>query len=184
MVRQSMEMLTTSDLGSTAVTALQDRRFKPGSLFLELIFVADCPAPALLQADRFLPPTPMRLLIDAQGNDRSAEFDHQALLGTCMTRNRKLVKAIIKSQADRLTQMLEVGERLAYQTTHAFQQDAARRVNDVLGEELDRLEELARVNANVRAEELEFLQVQLRQLQQAIAKTQPHLDALRVIITH
>ena len=53
---------------------------KPRSctLLLELVYVVEIQAPQGLQLTRFLPPTPIRLLLDSKGNDLAQQvaFDH------------------------------------------------------------------------------------------------------------
>ncbi len=113
MVRGAMDLLTGSDLGASAITLVRDPRFKPATVLLEAVYIAECPAPPALEVGRFLPPTALRLVLDGAGRDLSALLPHEALRGECLTRNRKLATAVIRSQAARLTAMLERGEALA-----------------------------------------------------------------------
>lgn len=79
MVRESMELLTASDLGAAAMILVRDGRFQRASLLLEMLFVAECPAPSELQVGRFLPPTLVRLLLDGEGRDWADEIPHADL---------------------------------------------------------------------------------------------------------
>lgn len=182
MVRESMELLTTSNLGTSAATLVRDSRFKRPTLLLEVFYVAECPAPPDLQVGRFLPPTLVRLLLDADGNDLAGELDHAALRGDCLTRNHKLARTIVQSQTPRLTAMLEQGERLARVTLERLEREAATRMQAQLGEELERLIALARVNPSVRADEIERLRQRRDRLAGYLGKTHLRLDALRVIV--
>lgn len=184
MVRGAMDLLTGSDLGSAALIAIQEPSLKPGSVMLELIYVAECPAPPDLQLDRFLPPTTLRLLIDVQGQERSAEFPYETLRGTCLTRNRKLAKAVIKSQVARLQTMLQRGEQLAQQATTALEQQARDHVQRILAEEMSRLQELSARNAGVRPEELEHLDSRRELLDRLLTRMHLRLDAARVVVNH
>ncbi len=183
MVRGAMEMLAGSDLGASAVTLVRDERFKPATILLEAVYIAECPAPPALEVGRFLPPTALRLVIDGAGRDQSSDLSHEALRGVCLTRNRKLATAVVRSQAARLTTMIERGEDLAQAAAAKLRDDALGRMQDLLGEELDRLRGLAAVNPLVRAEEIAYLEGRRDQLVRHLALTQPRLDALRVIVT-
>lgn len=183
MVRGAMEMLAGSDLGASAVTLVRDERFKPATILLEAVYIAECPAPPALEVGRFLPPTALRLVIDGAGRDQSSDLSHEALRGVCLTRNRKLATAVVRSQAARLTTMIERGEVLAQVAAAKLRDDALGRMQDLLGEELDRLRGLAAVNPLVRAEEIAYLEGRRDQLVRHLALTQPRLDALRVIVT-
>jgi ATP-dependent helicase HepA len=183
MVRGAMEILTGSDLGASAITLVRDPRFKPATVLLEAIYIAECPAPPALEVGRFLPPTALRLVIDAAGRDLSAVLPHQALRGDCLTRNRKIATAVIRSQAARLTAMLERGEALAQAAAARLQAEALARMQALLGEELDRLRALAAVNPLVRSQEIAYLEERRGQLARHLAHTQARVDALRVIVT-
>jgi ATP-dependent helicase HepA len=184
MVRGAMEMLTGSDQGSAALTALQDPRLKPGSVLLELIYIAECPAPPELQIGRFLPPTALRLLVDVEGRERSGEFSHEALRGTCLTRNRKLARAVLKSQAERLQAMLARGEQLAQAAAGHIEQHALRQMQSTLGDELSRMQQLAEASGSVRPDELEHLALRRELLGNYLGRLHLRLDAARVIVSH
>ena len=133
MVRGAMELVIHSDLGSSALTLLRDKRFKPATLLLEAIYIAECPAPPALGVARFLPPTALRLVIDGQGQDLSDTLPHAKLRGDCLTRNRKLVGAIVRSQAERLGLMLGHAETLARDAALRLQGEAQARMRAMLG---------------------------------------------------
>ena len=52
----------------------------------------------------------------------------------------------------------------------------------ILLHEIDRLRSLARINPNVRAEEIEFMEMQLEALTTALDSASFRLDALRVVV--
>jgi ATP-dependent helicase HepA len=183
MVRGALELLTGSDLGSSALTLLRDKRFKPATLLLEAVYIAECPAPPALGVTRFLPPTALRLVIDAQGRDLAQLLPHAKLRGDCLTRNRKLVTAIVRSQAERLGIMLGHAETLARDSALRLQAEAQARMRALLGEELDRLRALAAVNPNVRREELTHLEGLADLTARHLERTSLRLDALRLIVT-
>ncbi|UHD15158.1 RNA polymerase-associated protein RapA [Thiocapsa bogorovii] len=183
MVLAAMELLTASDLGTSALTIVRDGRFKRASLLLEALYVAECQAPAHLEAGRFLPPTLLRLLIDESGDDLAETIPHEDLQGHCLNHNHKLARTLLESRGERLVSMIETGEHLARAAEVDLRRDAAARMQTLLGEELDRLRALSRVNPNVRPEEIAALEDRREQLAQALAKTELRLDALRLIVT-
>ncbi|MBK1720834.1 RNA polymerase-associated protein RapA [Thiocystis violacea] len=183
MVREAMELLTASDLGTSGLILIKDRRFKRASLLLELLYVAECTAPPELQVGRFLPPTLVRLLLDIEGRDHAAEIPHATIKGDCLTRNFKLARSVITSQVPRLTVMLEHGERLARSQVQHLEQEATARMHAVLGDELERLVALSKVNPTVRRDEIERLTQRRERLVDYLGKTHLRIDALRVMVT-
>ena len=182
MVRDAMELLTASDLGSAVLVLLRDSRLKRASLLLELLYVAECPAPVDLQVGRFLPPTLVRLVLDPDGRDHAVTLAHDSLRGDCLTRNVKLARSIIQSQAVRLSQMLARGDALAEAEVGRLVQSASLRMRLVLGEELERLSALARVNPLIRPQEIEQLERRRERLDHHLGETHLRLDAARVLV--
>lgn len=182
MVRETMELLTASDLGTSAVTMLRDARFKRATLLLEMLYVADCPAPPDLQVTRFLPPTVVRLLLDGEGRDLAGEIEHAALRGECLTHNLKLARSVIQSQSTRLATLLNRGETLARAALGTLEAEAIERMHALLGAELERLIALARVNPAVRMDEIECLRTRRERLGRALTRTDLRLDAVRVVV--
>ncbi len=182
MVREAMELLTASDLGSAAMTVVRQGRFKRPTLLLELLYVADCPAPPDLQVGRFLPPTVLRLLLDVEGRNLADEIAPDALRGECLTHNLTLARTVIQSQAARLATMLDQGERLAREALGRLETDAATRMQTLLNAELSRLIALAQINPSVRPDEIERLRTRREQLARTLTRTDLRLDALRVVV--
>ena len=182
MTRGAMAMILDSDLGSCALTILRDPELAAGSLLLEMIHVAQCPAPPALEIGRFLPPTALRLVLDAQGQDRAAAFPPERLRGQCLTRNRKLAQAILQAKATTLETMLDQGERLAAAAAADLEARARARMSAEMTEEIERLRALARVNPNVRPAEIGALEDRRDRLAQHLGRVRLHLDALRLVV--
>ncbi len=182
MTRGAMAMILDSDLGTCALTLLRDRELPTGALLLEMIHVAQCPAPPELEIGRFLPPTALRLLLDAEGRDRAEDFPHQRLRGQCLTRNRRLARAIIQAKTATLETMMEEGERRAAQTAAGLEVAARAHMTEELTAEIARLRALARVNPNIRAEEITALEERRDRLSRYLTRVRLHLDALRLIV--
>lgn len=68
-LRNGIDLILSSDIGRCSIATLRHKGLPTGTLLVELIYVIEAQGPASLQLNRFLPPTPIRLLIDAQGNN-------------------------------------------------------------------------------------------------------------------
>ncbi len=181
MVRAAIDLVTGSDLGTSVVILTRDPRFATGTVLLEQIRIAECPAPTELQVERFLPPTLLRTLIDEQGRDRAAEITEADLFGRCLTGNRKLARSLIRAKAARIAAMLSAGESAATAVLDDLRAHAIRRMQQMLDAKIERLRALAKVNPSVRAEELAYLGMQRERLQAALAHVRLRLDALRLV---
>ena len=182
MVRGAMDLLTSGELGVAAVTVCEHPEFKTGSVLLELLYVAECAAPTVLQAERFMPPSVQRVLLDMQGKDRAAEIPHDKLRGFCLTRNRKLADTVIRSQTPLFKQLIEHADGLAQDKLQALIDTARERMQQELGAELGRLSALAEVNPNVRQDEIEQLAARRDLLEIHLNDTRVRLDAVRAVV--
>jgi ATP-dependent helicase HepA len=119
-----------------------------------------------------------------QSNERGDEFPPGTLAGTCLTRNRKLAAAVLKSQVGRLQTMLGTGERLAETAAAELEQQARQAMQRTLQQELSRLRQLAEAGAGVRPEEIAHLEMEQQALVRHLARIHLRLDAARVIVSH
>jgi ATP-dependent helicase HepA len=181
MTRAAMELVTGSHLGSCALVLTQAPGFAASALLLEAVYVAECPAPPALNAQRFLPPNARRLLIDEQARERSAEIDPDALGGRCLRGNKALARALLKTKSKIIEAMVEVAEQAAAQETRALREAGQRQMREQLDGEIARLTALARRNPEVRAEEIDAARAEREALREALANSRLRLDAIRVI---
>jgi ATP-dependent helicase HepA len=172
----AMEGLLASHTGNSAFAMLDDEA-KP-RLWLEALFVLEPVAPPRLHADRFLAPTPVRVLIDqhlreADGDDPT-EADLVDGRGGWIAENEKTLAPL-------LARMLSRCDELAEERAATLRADALAAMDVQLGAELERLAALAAVNDNVRADEKPALEAEHRDLAAAISEARLRPDSLRFI---
>ena len=182
MVRGAMDLLTSAELGAAAVTVCTNPDFKTGTLFLELLYIAECVAPSALEAERYLPPTCRRLLLDVKGADHADSLSHEQLQGLDLVQNKPLAETVIKSQSDKLKLLFQLGEQLADKTVDDIVEEALERMHTELDQERLRLESLARINPNVREDEIEQVIARRELLEIHLKDTRVRLDAARVVV--
>ena len=182
MVRGAMEMLTSAELGAAAITVCTDNQYKTGTLFLELLYIAECVAPSALEAERYLPPTCERILLDVKGENCADHISHDQLIGLDLYQNKPLAETIIKSQSKKIKILFALGEQLADKSLEAIINQGMVRMNEELDSEKIRLESLSKINPNVREDEIEQLIARKELLEIHLKDTRMRLDASRVII--
>jgi len=179
MVTGVMEMLLGSDRGNCAFAIWQNQGDL--SILLEAIFVLECVAPANLHPDRFLPATPVRVVVNHLQEDVSTGFPPELLVGNLedcppdlFLDNPRLIK-------DLFPKMMEKAHDLAEVNAHAITAEGLKSMQKGLGSEIRRLQDLARVNPNIREEEIDLAVQERDTLQQNISAARLRLDALRLI---
>jgi ATP-dependent helicase HepA len=177
LVSGALDLLLGSEGGNTAFGVWKDSGSE--SILLEVHAVVECVAPSALHADRFLPPTPLRIVIDHAMTDRS---DDPAV------RAAKLEKGDIFRLLDRgamkrklLPAMLAAAQTLAATRMQSVVTDATLAMETQLQDEIERLETLRTINDHVRPSEIAAAQQQKTELHAALSSAHLRLDSLRLI---
>jgi ATP-dependent helicase HepA len=181
MATGAIELVTTSGIGSSVVTAIRHPSLTRGSLLLEALFVVDCPAPKSLQIDRFLPPHCIRILLDSDGENRVQDFPPETLSTLLSPVDKGLGGEIIKIKRTQIEVLVEQGVAEANQKLPVLVDAARHDFETELSEEINRLETLKQVNPNVRPTEIEHLYERRTQGRKRLKATRLRLDAVRII---
>ncbi len=184
MIRNGIDLITSGNIGKAAAALLPNHKLPPGTLLLELVYVAESQAPKGLQLTRFLPPTPVRMLLDGKGNDLAAQVSFHALQKQLKPLDGNLVNKAVKMLRDHIERLLQTGEKYMADQLKPLVEQALRRADSELSAELNRLTALQAVNKNIRQDEIERLQHIRAQSLQRIAQANWRLDSLRVIISN
>ncbi|URG52225.1 RNA polymerase-associated protein RapA [Pectobacterium quasiaquaticum] len=185
LIRNGLDLVLSGDTGSCAVSLLKNKALPVGTLLAELVYVVEAQAPKHLQLTRFLPPTPVRLLMDRKGTNLAAQVEFESFNRQLNAVNRhtssKLVNAV---QAD-VHAMLQQAEALVETQARQFITEAQEQADLQLRRELERLEALKAVNPNIREDELTALENQREQVLSNLHEANWRLDAIRlVVVTH
>ncbi len=182
LIRNGMDLILSGDTGSCAVSLLKNKALPVGTLLAELIYVVEAQAPKQLQLTRFLPPTPLRLLMDRTGKNLAAQVEFESFNRQLNAVNRhtssKLVNAV---QAD-VHSMLQQAEPLVAAQAQQLIIDAQQQADLQLRRERERLEALKAVNPNIRDDELIALETQREQVLLNLHQANWRLDAIRLVV--
>jgi ATP-dependent helicase HepA len=173
MATGAVDLLLGSEQGNCSFGVWADESDK--TLLLETVFVLETLAPARLHADRFLPPTPVRVLVNHKKENLELELPElEKGLPHKLLDNSKIGREIIPA-------MLESAEAFAHKQAQERIATASATMTAQLQSELDRLTNLRAVNDHVRPEEIELTQSQLTELTTTLAQARLRLDAVRLI---
>jgi ATP-dependent helicase HepA len=179
LVTGALDLLLGSEKGNSAFAKWPDAR--TAGLYVETIYLLECIAPPHLHVDRFLPPTPLRVLVDHRGNDvgrtiLSESFTHllkhgdpYPLLDQSEFREELLPGLILKAGS------------IASGQVPGIVAQARKEMTAQLDHEITRLRDLEKVNRSVRAEEIDLLVQQRKELDQHLSSARLRLDAIRLI---
>ncbi|MBL1264623.1 RNA polymerase-associated protein RapA [Candidatus Methylomicrobium oryzae] len=184
MVSGAMDLVISSETGNASINVVRHPGLKAGQFLLECLFVAECSAPPELQIGRFLPPTPIRVLIDQNKQDLTDTVDYDDLIDAGITFDKSKIVTFINNQRHHLTQMLGVAEQRAQTDKQELVQHAAREMLGSLAEEIKRMMRLQKVNPSIKPEEIEHLKDMTLLAHDNIESAELKLDAVRFLITN
>lgn len=182
MVRGSIDLVLSTEKGNSSMVIWSKAPEKAPPILIEAVYILESVAPAKLHVDRFLPPTPVRVLVDMQGENYSDTFSN-ALINR-QTRDEEAFR--LKQNPELLRSL--VPEMLKSAMTYAGSQksslleSAIANAHARLDGEATRLKELRKLNPNVQPQEIEIAETVVKDVIRHIAKAHLRLDSVRLII--
>jgi len=184
-IRNGLDLILSGDTGSCALSLLKNKALPVGTLLVELIYVVEAQAPKHLQLTRFLPPTPVRLLVDRKGVNLADKVEFESFNRQLNAVNRHTGNKLVNALQQDVHAILQLAESQAAEQARQLIDIARQEANEKLSAELSRLDALSAVNPNIRQDEIDALESNLEQVLAALDKAGWRLDALRlIVVTH
>jgi len=182
-VTGAMDLVLSSETGNAAISVVRHSDLKAGQFLLECLFIVECSAPAELQIGRFLPHTPIRVLINQHQHDLTDTIEHRSLLESGKNFDKQQIIAFLNLQRLPITQLLAAAELKAKADMQQLIDEATNAMLESLTAEIKRLVRLKKVNPTIRTEEIEHLKDMTMLAHENIQAAHLRLDAVRFIIT-
>jgi ATP-dependent helicase HepA len=179
LVDDTIDLLLNSPTGTTAFGLVEA---DVPNLLVEAVFVLETVADSRWHVEQFLPPQPVRVVVDLRGHDLSAEWDVTTLAELVKEVPIQPFLARPEFNAGLLKTLVERATEQAERDSAAVKQVAEKTAHDQLGADLQRLVDLSRVNDHVRPEEIKLAQTQLKKTCGSIREARLRLDALRLVV--
>ena len=148
---------------------------------LEIVYILECLAPSNLNTDRFLPSTPIRVVVDQDmvicTDAYPADFLNSRLLPGEVSRAPDFEQV----QKERVPRMVELGISAAETEAEDRIGKSIAEMEAVLGSETRRLTELRAMNANISDQEISSRRLEIEQLRRVLLKARLRMDAIRLI---
>ena len=152
----------------------------PGAVFLEVHLVLECVAPPNLHADRFLPATPLRVVVDQTLTDRGDDEEFRdaplsvgdvfGLIDTPVFKKKHLPAMLAKA--------IEIGTARKDSLIIA----ARNKASEQYSAEIERLTDLAQLNRSVTPAEIASLESAKSALIAALSEPTLRVDALKLVL--
>lgn len=178
MITHAMDMMTTEVIGKSSVALCQDKSLPAGAYWLECLFVLSAKAEKSLQLARFLPPTPVKICLNAKLQQEDKQFIKiEPVLP-------KMGTQLVNALRNQIIDVLENAQQQAEQNALAIKQRHRQEMHELLGDELARLQSLQQVNPAIRDEEISHLSKQIASLDTLISSAKLQLEAVRLVVNN
>lgn len=185
MVRGVLDLVLSDEIGNASIGLLQNPALPVGTFFLECLFTVEATAPAHLQLGRYLPTTPIRVLVDKNGNDLADKVGEKLLDQQLSPVKKQMALQLIKALKSQITPLVDKAEHHAQAKINDIQLKASTAMIEKLTQEHQRLTALKAINPSVRQTELDFIEHQQSELSHYIDKSQLTFEAVRmIVVTH
>ncbi len=179
MVTGAFDLLIGSEHGNAAFAVWASEETQ--DILAEAIYIVEAPASPALHVDRFLAPTPVRIVVSLREGDvtenspvapfrRTLKEGH----GTRLLEDTDVVRRAMPT-------LLETAETVAQDRLAEVIVSARDLAQASLAEELDRLNALRRLNDHVRPEEVHLLEREIVEVDEALSAARLRLDAVRLV---
>jgi ATP-dependent helicase HepA len=179
-VTSILDILLGSEQGNSAFALWPGA--PEGGVFVEAVYVLEAQAQARLQLDRFLPPTPLRIVLNHKRKELGAEAAPDVLVAGLKNGDPAILAAQMEEFGTLVPGMLRVTEIIAGKQSKPILEGALGKAKETLSGEIARLEQLRQVNPTIRQDEIDAAKTELAEVEQHLTKAAPRLDALRLIL--
>lgn len=182
LVGSVMELISSSEFGNCAFTAVKYGGARRGGLLMESIHLLDAGSSPGIQGNLYLPTTTIRVLLDEQGHSHAESLGAAYIESHRLAVSRETARGVVRAKQQQLREMMQANlqqaQLLAPEITAAAKQEA----HTTLNKEIHRLRALSQLNPSVRPEEIHHFEAQLEAVDSALGSATLRLDAVRVIV--
>jgi len=185
MVLGVLDLVLSDEIGNASIGLLKNEALPVGTFFLECLFTVEATAPAHLQLGRYLPTTPIRILVDKNGNNLADKVSEKVLDKQLSPVKKQMALQLIKALKSQITPLVAKAEAHGAEQIIAIQEKSLAAMQSKLSAEQQRLSALKAINPSVRQEEIDFISQQQSELSHYIDKAQLTFEAIRmIVVTH
>jgi ATP-dependent helicase HepA len=178
-VSGTIDMILSSGKGAVSYGAL--RSDEQSAILLEFMFVVETIGGKSLNVDRFLPSTPIRLVIDHTGRRVTKLYPSEDLEQNLVGGDHDEILENESFEELMFPKMMSEANIFAEKRVKIVISDSVKIMKMQLGYEISRLNSLSKKNSNIRPEELEQATLEMSSLEEIMQNAQVRVDAMRLI---
>ena len=177
-IDQALELVTTGPIGNTAIGYIENHDYQTGDCFIQLQFVARCPAPKHLQIERYLPVDAMHLTFTPKGELKVNEPD---LIGFVMPLKKSTGRGLAEQRMAEIKPILHKLEKLGEGQLDKMVSRAVSKAEEAFESRIQRIRSLAEQNPNIPDALVANIEAERADVLEAIGKAQLAMDSVRLV---
>lgn len=179
MVRGILDMLSSGNLGNSSFGFQEVAGER--EILLEMVYLLEVVAPLGIHADRFLPPTPIRLVINHALQNCSSRFSHSVLQEELQQGNPQRILGNEKIRDKVLPQMVQKGQLLAEASAKPFVKAALGKISSFSAETVERLVYLSAINPGVTQGDVDEMKRYFEEISSYVQNARLRLDSVKMV---
>lgn len=181
MVIGIMDFISSKEMGNSTMASWRTASKEP--FLFEGYFLLNCIADKKLQIQKWFPPTPLRVLLNAQMQDMTQKLPKKFLDENVESLDMEKRAQLKDLPKDFIKECIKKGKELciarAKQYKDKFKEDMVKHMNA----EIERLDALRKVNPTVSETEILLLKYNRENMIKAMDRAELSLDSLRIVIS-
>jgi ATP-dependent helicase HepA len=177
MISNAMELLIGEGNGQCSLAIWQDAR--KSCVYLESIYILECVAPKNLYMDRFIPSTPIRLIVNDQLKNCKKLFESDGF--EKRLEDARYSTNLFEDAIKLVPRMIATTEQIAQKEADRIIAETLQEIEDQMDNEIMRLKTLKAMNPNVKDLEIKAAITEKQNLIEFASSARIRIDAIRLI---
>ncbi|MCY0965484.1 RNA polymerase-associated protein RapA [Parathalassolituus penaei] len=177
-IDQALELVTSGPAGNAAVGYIEGHDHKTGDCFLQMQFVATCPAPKHLQIERYLPADAMHLTFTPKGE---LKVNDPELTDFVLPLKKGTAKGLVEQKVAEMKPLVQKLEKMGKNQLEKMIQRATVKANESFDQRIQRLQAMIEQNPNLSPVLLANVEQEREQALAAIAEAHLAMDSVRLV---
>lgn len=177
-IDQALELITSGPAGNAAVGYIEGHDHNTGDCFLQMQFVAHCPAPKHLQIERYLPADAMHLTFTPTGE---LKVNDPELTDFVLPLKKGTAKGLVEQKVAEMKPLVLKLEKMGKNQLEKMIQRALVKCNDSFDQRLQRLNAMIAQNPNLPAQLIANVEQEREAALAAIREARLSMDSVRLV---
>ncbi|HPO50682.1 MAG TPA: hypothetical protein PLO89_10185, partial [Spirochaetota bacterium] len=180
-VERSIDLMLGGDYGNASIAFWFSNEKE--NIFIETIFILECVAPPELHIDKFMPPTPIRVLTDINMNDCTNEYPFE-IFEFYLKEDKILANRFLEDEeffTNELPEIIKKNEDISLLKSEKIIENAIKDMKKYYESERDRTEYLKKINPGVKDEEIYLINKKTSDLELALKDARARFDSVRIV---